>query len=115
MATVYMAGTCGPCSEARAWLEAREPLGLALASAETLPPGSIRRMRYDPGDGSGAVEGVRAFGRALEHLNLGWALAGAGLRLPGVWQFAQLMLDAGGLGPRAVAAGLRAGPPLREG
>ena len=99
-ATAYMARTCGPCSAVRAWLEARAPVGLNFIDAEDLPSGSIMRMRYDPGDGSGAVEGVRAMARALEHLHLGWALGGAILRLPGVWQSVQLLMDASGLGPR---------------
>ena len=101
-ARLYIAGTCGPCSELRSWIEAREPLGLKLIEAEELPQGSIRRLRYEPGDGSGAVEGVRALGRALEHLHLGWALSGAALRLPVVWQGTQLLMDASGLGPRSL-------------
>jgi protein-S-isoprenylcysteine O-methyltransferase Ste14 len=101
-AIVYMARSCGPCGEARDWLEARRPLGLRIADAETLPAGSIRRMRYDPGDGCATVDGVRAMGRALEHLHLGWALAGAALRLPGVWWAIQLVMDAAGLGPRTL-------------
>lgn len=99
-AQLYIAATCGPCSELRCWLEAREPLGLEILDAETLPEGSIRRMRYTSGDGSQTVDGVRALSRALEHLHLGWALAGAVLRLPLVWQSVQLVTDASGLGPR---------------
>jgi protein-S-isoprenylcysteine O-methyltransferase Ste14 len=99
-AKLYIAHTCRPCSEVRSWLESKDPLGLALIGAETLPAGSIQRMRYDPNDGSNSVEGIRAFGRALEHLHLGWALCGATLRLPGVWQSVQLLMDASGLGPR---------------
>jgi protein-S-isoprenylcysteine O-methyltransferase Ste14 len=102
-ARIYIAATCGPCSEVRRWIEARKPVGLLIVDAESLPSGSIRRMRYDPGDGVDAVDGVRAMGRALEHLNLGWAFAGAALRLPGVWQGVQLLMDASGLGPREVA------------
>jgi protein-S-isoprenylcysteine O-methyltransferase Ste14 len=103
-ARVYIAGSCGPCSELRRWIEARRPVGLLMVDAETLPSGSIRRMRYDPGDGSAAVEGVRALGRTLEHLNFGWAVAGASLRLPCVWQTVQLLMDASGLGPRTLLA-----------
>lgn len=103
-ATLYIATSCGLCTELRGWLEARAPLGIEILEAETLPQGSIRRMRYDPGDGCANVDGVRALGRALEHLNLGWALAGAALRLPIVWQGIQLVMDASGLGPRNVAA-----------
>lgn len=101
-ARLYIAGSCGPCSELRSWLEARKPLGLQFIAAEMLPAGSIRRMRYDPNDGSAAVDGVRALGRALEHLHLGWALSGAALRLPLVWQSVQLLMDASGLGPRLI-------------
>jgi hypothetical protein len=61
-------------------------------------------MRYDPADGSKSVDGVRAMGRALEHLNLGWALAGITLRLPVIWQLIQLLMDASGLGPRNLEA-----------
>ncbi len=99
-ACIYIASTCGPCSELRSWLEARHPAGLLIVDAEELPMGSIRRMRYDPADNSETVEGVRAMGRALEHLNFGWALAGALLRLPGIWQSVQLLMDSSGLGPR---------------
>jgi protein-S-isoprenylcysteine O-methyltransferase Ste14 len=99
-ARLYMAASCGPCSELWGWLQSRRPSGLEIVAAELLPHGSIRRMRYQPGDGSPSVEGVRALGRALEHLHLGWAIAGIALRLPGVWQFVQLIMDASGFGPR---------------
>jgi protein-S-isoprenylcysteine O-methyltransferase Ste14 len=99
-ARIYIASTCGPCSEIREWIEARNPVGLQIVDAEACPLGAIRRMRYEPGDDSAACEGVRAMGRALEHLNLGWAIAGAALRMPGVWQSVQLVMDASGLGPR---------------
>jgi protein-S-isoprenylcysteine O-methyltransferase Ste14 len=102
-ARLYIASTCGPCSELREWIEARCPLGLEIVDAETLPSGSIRRMRYEPGDGGPNVEGVRAMGRTLEHLHLGWAIAGIALRLPGIWQVVQLVMDASGLGPRTLS------------
>jgi protein-S-isoprenylcysteine O-methyltransferase Ste14 len=107
VARVYIAATCGPCSELRAWLEKRNPEGMAIVDAETVAPGSIRRMRYDPGDGSGVEEGVRALGRSLEHLNPGWALAGTALRLPLVWRGVQLVMDASGLGPREICQARR--------
>jgi protein-S-isoprenylcysteine O-methyltransferase Ste14 len=103
-AHLYIADTCGPCSEVRRWLEGRRPLGLTMIAAETLPARSIRRLRYDPRDGAPPVEGVQALARALEHLHLGWALAGAVLRLPVVWQFVQVLTDASGLGPREICA-----------
>jgi hypothetical protein len=101
-ARLYVARGCGPCSEVLAWLEARGPVGLEIVDAETLARGSIWRMRYEPGDGSRAVEGVRAMGRGLEHIHLGWALCGAALRLPGVWWGVQVVMDASGLGPRVL-------------
>jgi protein-S-isoprenylcysteine O-methyltransferase Ste14 len=99
-ARIYIAATCGPCSDLRRWIEARKPVGLEIVDAEVLPAGAIRRMRYDPGDGTAAEEGVRAMGRVLEHLNFGWAFVGATLRLPGIWRCVQPLMDASGLGPR---------------
>jgi protein-S-isoprenylcysteine O-methyltransferase Ste14 len=109
-AVIYIARSCSPCSEVRTWLEARSPLGLQIVDAETLPAGSIQRMRYDPGYGIDTVDGVRAMGRALEHLHLGWALCGAALRLPCVWQLVQLFMDAAGLGPRVISCELDISP-----
>jgi hypothetical protein len=99
-ARLYIAASCGPCGELWQWIASRDPVGLEIVAAETLPYGSIRRMRYSAEDHSPGVEGVRALGRALEHLHLGWAIAGIATRLPGVWQLVQLMMDASGLGPR---------------
>jgi protein-S-isoprenylcysteine O-methyltransferase Ste14 len=99
-ARLYIAATCAACSELRAWIERRNPIGLEILVAETHPASALRRLRYEPADGSAAVEGVRALGRALEHLHLLWALAGMTLRLPIVWQCTQLVMDASGLGPR---------------
>jgi len=103
-ARLYIAAACEPCSELRMWIERRRPLGMEIVDAETLPAGSIRRMRYEPADGTGAVEGIRAMGRALEHLNLGWALAGAALRLPVLCQCVQTVMDASGFGPRTLCS-----------
>ena len=101
-ARLYIARTCEPCSRIGAWLQAKKPLGLKILDAESLPAGSIQRMRYEPNDGTPASDGVRAMGRALEHLSLGWAIAGAALRIPGIWQLVQLLMDASGLGPRLI-------------
>jgi protein-S-isoprenylcysteine O-methyltransferase Ste14 len=101
-ARLYIARSCGPCSEIRRWIEHRHPIGLELIDAETLPEGSIRRLRYDPGDGTPSVDGLLAFARALEHLNAAWAYCGFSLRLPIVHQALQLLMDASGLGPRTV-------------
>jgi protein-S-isoprenylcysteine O-methyltransferase Ste14 len=96
-ATLYIARTCGPCSELRRWIEIHAPLGLELVDAEMLPAGSITRLRYVAEE---SCEGVRALGRALEHFDLGWALLGAALRLPVLAQGIQLLADVSGFGPR---------------
>ncbi len=118
-ARLYIASSCEICSGLRRWLEARRPIGLEIRVAELLPAGSIERMRYDIGDGA-TVDGVRALGRALEHLDLLWAVAGCALRLPIVWQMTQLLADNSGAGPRkiphlaAIACALQTTEPGRQ-
>ena len=101
-ATLYIARGCAPCSAVRRWVEKRSPADLRMVDAELLPAGSIRRMRYVSADERETVDGVRAMGRALEHLHLGWAIAGAALRLPLVWQVTQALMDVCGFGPRVL-------------
>lgn len=101
-ARLYVASTCMLCSELQRWIERRSPCGLAILPAESLLI-PIERITYDPNDGSPAVNGVRALARALEHMNLAWALAGAALRLPGIWQLVQLLMDVSGFGPRQLS------------
>jgi protein-S-isoprenylcysteine O-methyltransferase Ste14 len=103
LARLYVAETCGPCSELRRWFECRRVVALEIIAAEDHPARDLRRITYDPMDGSEPEEGVRAVARGLEHLNLGWATAGAVLRLPGISHFTQLLMDASGLGPALVA------------
>lgn len=98
-ARLYMATTCTPCSQLQHWIERQSPRGMEIRSAESLQV-PIERVTYDPNDGSPTVNGIRAVGRALEHLNLAWALAGTALRMPGVWQLVQLLMDVSGFGPR---------------
>jgi len=98
-ARLYLATTCGPCSHLEPWFARRIVTGMEILPAESLQE-PVERMTYVPGDGSPTVNGIRAMGRALEHLHLGWALAGTALRLPGVWQLVQLLMDVSGFGPR---------------
>lgn len=97
-ATLYVARGCEVCSVVRMFLHRRAPVGLDIVDAEELAPGAITRMRYVC-DGE-TVDGVRAMGRALEHINLGWALVGSAVRLPGVWWVVQMVMDVSGMGPR---------------
>ena len=99
-ARLYVAESCGPCSELGRWLRRQQPRGLSLVAAESHPSQNLRRLTYDPADGTTSEEGVAALGRALEHIHLGFALLGWTLRLPVVCQFVQLITDAVGGGPR---------------
>lgn len=99
---LYVAEECGPCSEVRRWFESRNPVGLEIIAAEDHPTRNLRRMTYDPMDGTAPEEGVRAFARGLEHLNLGWACIGACMRLPLIRNVLQLLGDASGLGPQLI-------------
>ena len=99
-ARLYVATACGPCSELGRWLSARQPAGLLLVAAEEYPGEPLRRMRYVPSDGGQAENGLRALARGLEHLHFGWALAGAVIRLPGIREGLQTILDCVGFGER---------------
>jgi protein-S-isoprenylcysteine O-methyltransferase Ste14 len=99
---LYIAESCGQCSQVRRWLEARHPTGVEIVAAEDHPSRALYRMTYDPMDGSTPDEGVAAFARGLEHLNFGWAFAGAMLRLPLIRPLIQVLLDASGLGPQRI-------------
>jgi protein-S-isoprenylcysteine O-methyltransferase Ste14 len=99
---LYVAESCGPCSEVRRWFEARHPVALDIMAAEDHPSEDLVRITYDPMDGTPLEEGVAAFARGLEHLNFAWAYVGAILRLPFVSQFVQLLLDVSGLGPQTI-------------
>ena len=103
-ARLYIAETCTACAEVRKWFESHEIAALEVVPAECHPTRELRRITYDPMDGSQVEEGVNAFARGLEHLDFGWAFVGAVLRLPGVSHFVQLLMDAGGLGPRVITA-----------
>ncbi|MGB8096617.1 MAG: hypothetical protein WCF17_05635 [Terracidiphilus sp.] len=102
LARLYVAETCGPCSEVRRWFKSQNAILLHVVAAEDHPTRDLRRMTYDPMDGTAVDEGVGAFARGLEHINLGWAFAGACLRLPGIKHVVQILLDCSGLGPRSI-------------
>jgi protein-S-isoprenylcysteine O-methyltransferase Ste14 len=102
LARLYVAETCGPCSEVRRWFESHGAVLLHVVAAEDHPTRDLQRISYDPMDGTDVDEGVAAFARGLEHINLGWAFAGACLRLPGIKYLVQILLDGSGLGPRSI-------------
>lgn len=102
VATLYVAEGCDPCSDVRQWLERQRPVGLSLEAAEDHPTRDLSRLTYDPGDGTGDEDGVAALGRALEHVNLGWAFVGWSLRLPLLQTLLQTLVDGLGGEPRRV-------------
>ena len=102
-ATLLVAFSCGTCSAVGRWFAVRRPAGLMISPAEEEPddPG-LRRITYVAGSGR-RYRGVAAVARALEHIHLGWALAGWVLALPGVVHVAQLISDVCAPGPQRVA------------
>lgn len=108
---LYVAGGCDRCAEVARWFAARRPTGLEIVPAENHPDRDLQRITCDPREGDGRSsreqDGVAAIARALEHVHLGWALVGFFLRLPGVSQVLQLVVDASGGEPRIVQRGWR--------
>lgn len=101
-ARLYIAESCGPCSELRDWFKSHCAIALETVAAEDHPTRDLQRITYDPMDDTEVEEGVRAFARGLEHINLGWAFVGACLRMPGISHVVQLLIDGSGLGPQRI-------------
>jgi protein-S-isoprenylcysteine O-methyltransferase Ste14 len=95
-ARLFVAESCGMCDEVGRWFARRGARHLAIAAAETHPSQALRRITYEPADGSRAASGVEAVARALEHIHLGWAMVGFALRLPVIRPLTQLLADASG-------------------
>ena len=102
-ARLYVAQGCGRCSEVAAWFAERHPVALEIVPAESHPERDLERITYDPCDGGPEDDGVGAVARALEHVHLGWALLGWTIRLPGLRQALQLVVDASGGEPQTIA------------
>ncbi|MGP3922923.1 methyltransferase family protein [Streptomyces sp. 8N616] len=100
-ARLYVAESCGPCSQFGRWVARRRPVALELVPAEDHPR-PLRRMTYETDDGAVTAEGVAALGRMLGHLHLGWAVLGWLPAVPGLRWFGQLCADALGAGPRDI-------------
>ena len=49
---LYLAASCGPCSELWQWIEARRPMGMEILPAESPPTDRYGRTRYAPVDGN---------------------------------------------------------------
>ena len=72
---------------------------IALTAAED-HPGALRRIRYEHDSPSYALDGIRAVGAVMTHLNLAWAIVGWLISAPVIAQFLQLLIDASGGAPR---------------
>lgn len=103
-ARLFVAESCDMCREVRQWFDARGARHLVIVPAEEHPSRALRRITYEPGDGSRPASGIEAIARALEHIHLGWALVGFFFRLPVVRQLTQLVADASGAQPRSLPA-----------
>jgi protein-S-isoprenylcysteine O-methyltransferase Ste14 len=98
---LYYGAGCGPCEELAGWVRRLGPSALEFVPAQQHPMRELERLTYTHPDGR-EEEGVAALARALEHVNLAWAMAGCLLRLPGFRHGVQLMVDASGGGRRAI-------------
>jgi protein-S-isoprenylcysteine O-methyltransferase Ste14 len=107
-AEIYFAGGCGKCSEMASFVRSLNPAGLEILAAENHPKRDLQRMTYEAQDRE--QDGLGALARALEHVNLGWALFGIFLRLPGLNQLIQTILDVSGGGPMTVKRCTAPGP-----
>jgi protein-S-isoprenylcysteine O-methyltransferase Ste14 len=99
-ARLLVLASCDMCREVGRWFRDRGARSLLIVPAEGSLADSLTRITYKPADGSPDVSGVEAIARALEHIHFGWAMLGWVLRLPGVCQCAQLLVDASGGEPR---------------
>ncbi len=97
---IYFAAECGKCSEIALFIRGLNPAGLEILSAENHPVRDLTRLTYEANGLES--EGLAALARALEQVNLGWAIFGMFLRLPGLNQILQAVLDASGGGPMTV-------------
>jgi hypothetical protein len=100
---LYVSAECGRCSELGRMVEAMRPVGLVVRAAEDHPSRDLTRITYAPADEDAEEEGVAAFARALEHVNLACALPAMAMRLPVVRPALQLIVDASGGGPIRVS------------
>ena len=84
-------------------IAAMRPVGLVVMPAEDHPSRDLLRITYAPADGGAEEEGVAAFARALEHVNLAVALPAMAMRLPIIRPILQVIVDASGGGPMRVS------------
>ncbi|MCY9787599.1 isoprenylcysteine carboxylmethyltransferase family protein [Nocardiopsis sp. EMB25] len=99
---LHVDANCALCLTLARWFTVRSPIALDIRPAAEHPD-VLYRLTYETPDGL-RWSGVSALARALEHLNLGWALTGWAIDLPGVRHLVQLCGDAFGAGPHPARA-----------
>lgn len=116
-ARLYVAMSCGPCSEIARWFARSGAVSLEVVPAESHPNHDLRRITYElVEDARVSDEGVGALARAAEHINLAWAMLGFFVRLPLLRQWLQLLADVSGGDERVVPRSSPAATcPLAEG
>jgi protein-S-isoprenylcysteine O-methyltransferase Ste14 len=114
-ARLYVAMSCGPCSEIGRWFAASGAVSLEVVPAESHPHGDLRRITYALVDAPDVTaEGVAALARAVEHINLAWAMLGFLARLPVLRPVLQLLADVSGGEERLVQRGTEPLCPVPE-
>ena len=61
MAHIYVADSCGMCSQVGRWLQQHGASGLAILPAETHSSPALTRITYEPADGARTASGVEAW------------------------------------------------------
>src|SRR5262245_15390704 len=108
---LFVSARCDMCRDVARWFARRQARQLLIVPAETHPSRALRRITYEPADGSHPASGIEAIARALEHIHFGWALVGFALRLPIASRLFQLLADASGAEPRRLDYSLPNAPP----
>ena len=78
------------------------PISLKLVPAEEHPSRDLSRLTYELSNPNITADGVVGLARALEHINIFWAIIGGFIRLPIISYLLQLIVDSIGGGPRKV-------------
>ena len=91
-AKIYFEKRCQTCNFLGCWLKSKQPKGLDFEDAEAYCGGALERLTYI--QNGVCYEGVRAFARGLNHVNLGWAIIGCFIQFPGISHMLQMIADA---------------------
>ena len=97
--TLFVDLDCGTCAAIGGWLDDHATSTLVVRGANDRDDAPVRAAHEEAGVRD---DGVAAVARALEHVDLGLALCGWLLRLPGVRTAARVIADAVGFGPHPV-------------